>query len=245
MPESQTSYPAKRHYRGDVARGYLEKRAGSEKWRLEQRAVERLLKKLPKAATVIDAPVGTSRFSGLYDERGLGVFGVDVSLSMLTQARSSLGGLLACGDVGRLPFATDGVDFVLSVRFLNWLPPAELEMVLAEFRRVARQGLIVGIRTRERIRPSHIVAFLKDVLSKPVAALGRLTRPIRRRASRHEPSLFFPLAPAIGSLFERHQLEIVSIENIADGTEYSRRAFRHTPLKLYLLRLSESKAAAD
>lgn len=239
MPVPQIDYPAKARYQSEVSRDYLMRRSGSKKWQLEHRAVARLLGNLPAAASVLDAPVGTARFHELFRDLNLKPYGLDVSLAMLEQAARSMPGLIARGDVTNLPLATCSVDYVLSVRFLNWLPAAEREAALAEFRRVARRGLIVGIRTCERTRLFRLPGLLKSVLSRPIDSLGRLTAPLRRRLRGNEPSILIPPKDEILALFDRLDLDIVSSEPIVDGTESTRRFFRYTPLNLFLLGMTE------
>ncbi|EGV31954.1 Methyltransferase type 11 [Thiorhodococcus drewsii AZ1] len=46
------------------------------------------------------------------------------------------------GDAEQLPLKDHSIDYVVCIRFLNWLSGAHLDQVLTECRRVARRGLI-------------------------------------------------------------------------------------------------------
>ncbi len=243
-PNGRKSYPARTHYTGSVAREYLARRAGEPKWILENEAVARLLGRLPESARILDAPIGTARLQPIYNELGVAAIGVDVSLAMLEQAPGALRGSIVRGDVARLPFPDRSVDYVVSMRFLNWLPAAELEQVLGEFLRVAKQGLIVQIRVREPGRPSHVLRALRSLAGSPIKTLGRLSGPLRRRLANGPPSISIPDAADVKALFDRSRLDVAAIETVADGTEYSRRLFRYTPLRLFLLQPCATGAAS-
>lgn len=187
---TRSSYPARARYTGEAARDYLQRRAGSAKWRREQEVVAGFLRELPRGATVLDVPVGTGRFLPCYREAGLRCYGLDISRDMLREAgraaeAEGMGRGLVQGEAEALPLANGSVDFVVCARLMNWVPlPALIEM-LSEFKRVARYGLILEVRVS---RPIGAVDVLRKRLgrwlSDPGAAArrwrGRLLSPLHR-----------------------------------------------------------------
>lgn len=95
-------------------------------------------------ALLLDAPCGTGRFSATLARFGRTV-GLDVSASMLAEARASLArARILRGDVTRLPFRDSTFDAVVCCRLLHHLAePAALETVLRELVRVTR-GLVIA-----------------------------------------------------------------------------------------------------
>ncbi len=130
-------------YTGRKARDYDAKRDGTNKWRLENEAVATLLPL--GACTVLDVPVGTGRFAPLYQERGMTIVGVDVSVHMLDLARAKGLADLRQGDIRDLEFANDTFDFAVCIRLANWLTPDDLACALTEMARVAH-SVVIGIR---------------------------------------------------------------------------------------------------
>lgn len=81
-----------RKYRGRKAATYEQIRKKQERWHEENTVVERWLTQL-HPRSVLDVPVGTGRFFGIYKKLGvLRVAGVDCSDEMLALARKKLRG---------------------------------------------------------------------------------------------------------------------------------------------------------
>lgn len=164
----QLSYlPVGDVYRGEAAEQYLERRAAQDYWILEQRTMERLLASVPTGLTVLDVPFGTGRFAPLYLARGLEVFGLDSSPDMLSVARRELkADFSRCntqlGDAQRLPYRDGAFDLVVCFRFLSHVVSlAQVRVVLAELRRVARWRAFVQLRVRRDELPPA-AAFPQD-----------------------------------------------------------------------------------
>lgn len=81
-----------RHYSGRKARKYESSRSKSERWKFESNSLEQMFKNVITSVDpyeVIDIPVGTNRFSTLFNSMPLiqKVHGVDLSEDMLEIAR--------------------------------------------------------------------------------------------------------------------------------------------------------------
>ncbi len=103
----------------------------------------------PGVEPLLDAPCGSGRLRPALARHGSWV-GLDVSLSMLREARS--GGApaaLLCGDLERLPFRDGAFRAVVCCRLLHHLrEPASLERVLRELVRVTDRLLIASFWDR-------------------------------------------------------------------------------------------------
>lgn len=162
---SSTDNPRKYYYKGDVATQYDKERAAEEKWKTELDVVRQIVATFDVGASILDVPLGTGRFLSSYEQNGLrNVVGIDISQDMLLQARQKnsedLGQnqvWMIVGDAEHLPIKDHSVDYVVCIRFLNWLSGAHFDTVLAECRRVARRGLIVGVRIYCGLRPSNFM----------------------------------------------------------------------------------------
>jgi SAM-dependent methyltransferase len=112
---------------------------------LEKRLVVRALELAPPGARVLDVPVGTGRMTRLMTSLGYDVVGADVSLAMLRQARARGGGApLLLADAEQLPFPTSAFDALVAVRLMFHVPPSVRVKMLAEFKRVSRDLVVVG-----------------------------------------------------------------------------------------------------
>ena len=132
------------HYAGERWAG------GPRRARRDPRLVERLLERHGVGAgVVLDAACGTGRLRRAIGVDGRHWVGVDVSASMLGQARAGGAGRLVRADVERLPFARDTFDAVVACRLLHHLrEPEELTRVLRELVRVSAGPVIVSFWNR-------------------------------------------------------------------------------------------------
>lgn len=129
-------------YYGQLARNYDAARCHTKRWALEQAAIKDLVTSGP----VLDCPVGTGRFVGIYRAKGLACTGVDISADMLAEARRNYPGLDAGkGSIFALPFGDDTFATSVCNRMLDWLSPADMARAVIELRRVA-PCLVVSIR---------------------------------------------------------------------------------------------------
>lgn len=150
----KSGQPAGDNYHQRIARSYLAQRVHKPIWQAEHNAVASLLDRLPRGQSVLDVPFGTGRFVPLYLARDMAVTGVDISDSMLNEARRALGSsadavTMLRADASRLPFEEQAFDGVVSVRFLGSIIPfSQVAPVLREFRRVVRTWAIFRLNAR-------------------------------------------------------------------------------------------------
>jgi ubiquinone/menaquinone biosynthesis C-methylase UbiE len=141
-------------YHGEIAAGYLDKRAHSRKWQAEQEIMQELLNQLPNGISVLDVPFGTGRFVRMYLNKKMSVTGIDISPDMISAAKKALGkDYLKCeisvGSADSLPFERERFDLVVCCRFISMLPLQTAEKVLSEFHRVSREKLIIYMNVRK------------------------------------------------------------------------------------------------
>ncbi len=131
---------------------YAEIAAGYETWyqttgrrsaKQEKALLRRLLTNFPAARTILEVGCGTGYFTRWFGEIGMRALGLDLSWTMLEQARRHGKLALLQGDALILPFPSGSVDLVALITTLEFL--ADPLDALAEALRVARQGLILGV----------------------------------------------------------------------------------------------------
>jgi len=114
--------------------------------RLEKRLLQWLLASFPEARTLLEVGCGTGHFTRWFEAQGLRATGLDISAAMMAEAARLGTEVCVRGDALRLPFARGVFDLVALITTVEFLPdPAQ---ALAEARRVARQGLILGVINR-------------------------------------------------------------------------------------------------
>ena len=138
-----------RAYVGAKAKGYLAKRAGTRKWKRENKLVELML--AGTRGDVLDVPVGTGRFVRLYKKLGLRFTGLDLSEDMVAIALKELGkggerGTVSTGDAAKLPYPAKYFDAVVCVRLLHLLKEKEMSDVMRQICRVARSRVVLTIQ---------------------------------------------------------------------------------------------------
>ena len=139
-------------YYGEAARRYDAERCHSLRWAREQQAVADFVFSGP----ILDVPLGTGRYVGIYWDKGLDVIGVDVSVDMLAEAKKRYPELDARpGSVLSLPFADKTFGTVVCTRLLDWLPPADMERAVAELRRMANIIIVTIRHGREEARVNY------------------------------------------------------------------------------------------
>ena len=115
-----------KHYAGKNARTYDKDRSSSQRWQFQHTTLQQYLQQIPLTSfSVIDAPVGTGRFLGLYNEndRISSVAGLDYSEDMLIEAQK-----IKCEKVSLVKYdlintpITTEYDILVMVRFLSLMP---------------------------------------------------------------------------------------------------------------------------
>ena len=129
-------------------------RRNTRKWRAIQRALDRTT----GVRSVLDLPCGTGRFTGDLAGSGLDVIGSDISLQMMREAavspRLEDAGILGYvqADAEALPFRTESVDCIVSIRFMFHVDPITRRRILREMGRVSRRWLVIDYRHRYSAR---------------------------------------------------------------------------------------------
>jgi ubiquinone/menaquinone biosynthesis C-methylase UbiE len=129
-------------YYGARAKTYDDDRINTLRWAREQGAVADFVTQGP----VLDCPLGTGRYIGIYRDKGLGFAGVDVSADMISVAREKHGEIEAHeGSIFALPFGDGAFATAVCTRMLDWFSPSDMRRAVRELRRVA-ESLVVSIR---------------------------------------------------------------------------------------------------
>ncbi|MBN1485721.1 MAG: class I SAM-dependent methyltransferase [Chloroflexia bacterium] len=125
---------------------WFETPAGKQAARREKALLQRLLATLGPPGTLLEIGCGTGYFSRWLAELGWQVTGLDLSLSMLWQARSRGELPLVLGDALALPCPDNSFEVVAIITALEFFrdAPAALEQAW----RVARRGLLLGVLNR-------------------------------------------------------------------------------------------------
>jgi ubiquinone/menaquinone biosynthesis C-methylase UbiE len=95
---------------------------------------------------VLDIGCGTGAQLAIYQEAGCEVFGIDLSKSMLSIARTKLSdqAVLTTGDATKMPFPDQAFDLVISSLFLHQLDAGVRSVALEEAKRVVHpEGCIL------------------------------------------------------------------------------------------------------
>lgn len=87
---------------------------------------------------VLDIGCGTGAQLAIYQEAGCEVFGIDLSQSMLSIARTKLSdqAVLTTGDATKMPFPDQAFDLVISSLFLHQLDAGVRSVALEEAKRI-------------------------------------------------------------------------------------------------------------
>jgi len=170
--------PGEQAYDAEIAASYEEDRRKEHIWALEQSYMARVIQRIPAGRSLLDIPVGTGRFIPEYEAQRLEVLGVDISESMLSEARSRVTGSsvrLELGDARSLSCADGSFDVVVCWRLLHLIPPESIAPVIRELGRVMRAA-------DGRL---HVQAYVRDGWHRLLSlkcALGRRIRALLGRA---------------------------------------------------------------
>lgn len=161
-------------YRGAKADTYDRDRVRESKWQRENDAVKEFLLSGGGGVgsmTLLDIPVGTGRFLKLYRELGIKAIGMDVSEDMMRQARvKDPEADIRYGDIFDIPLQDNSVEVAVCIRLLNLITEDEMVRAVKELGRVARDAIIVSIRTgsechRKRRSWTHREGVWQEVVS--------------------------------------------------------------------------------
>lgn len=209
-------------YFEDTAFRYDENRKKNKKWIIEDEVIDSILANLPEHSLLLDIPVGTGRFIPLYKKYKLNCTGMDISADMLSAASVKLEDCdykiqLLKGSIFDLSVEDGSFDYVLSIRFMNWISSFDFDRAIKELARVSNKQIIVGVRT---------YIPLQEIGGWTLSGCLMLLRQILRRfvKPKQQKGLVFHSRRHVYSVFEKYCLrvcDIKKIENRKDGTNYS------------------------
>lgn len=142
------------------------------------RVVERALRHVIAARSIIDIPCGTGYLTEVVRGAFPLTFAADVSPTMVRKALSKVDAVGLVTDLQRLALRDSVVDCVLNVRFMVHFGPEERTQFLSEMARVSRQYVLVNYNHRYNV---------KYALRRIRSAFGRVeNKKVSRKASRRE-----------------------------------------------------------
>jgi len=147
-----------RRYSSRGARRYESRRHGA-RWAAEARAFEYFYGKV-NPRSVLDCPVGTGRWFDVYRGNGATVHGIDISENMLSEAtkkappngRIRLERADVLDSSGPSPLGRD-YDLIVCSRFVYWLRPLELSIMLQKFHATGAPHLLAGAKVAPKAVP--------------------------------------------------------------------------------------------
>jgi SAM-dependent methyltransferase len=108
--------------------------------------LEKLLAGFPQVGRALEIGCGTGHFSRWLAAKDLDVTGLDISPSMLAEARRLDGLSYVEGDALNLPFGDRSFDLAVLITTLEFV--ADPLRALVEATRIARHGLMLGVLNR-------------------------------------------------------------------------------------------------
>lgn len=109
----------------------------------EKAAIKRLMGRFDRIESILEVGCGTGHMMRWWRDRCSSVIGMDASWDMLKQAHILGTRHLVRGDACHLPFKSQIVDVIAMITTLEFLE--EPASALLECRRVARQGMLLGV----------------------------------------------------------------------------------------------------
>jgi len=181
-----TNIPASKMYFGKYASGYDLGRTGNPVTDEDDAAIAAFVKNMAPGSTVADAPCGTGRALLSVIAAGHKYRGADISSDMLAECGKKIPQnadvQLDLADARKLPWSDNSCNYLLSFKFLKWLPKDELVFeVLKEYRRVCSGQALINIKLkRNKIDLSWRELQDKWAKLKDIIFLGGTARSIDR-----------------------------------------------------------------
>ncbi|HLE69622.1 MAG TPA: class I SAM-dependent methyltransferase [Vicinamibacteria bacterium] len=147
---------------------------GASADRLEKELLSKALETFPERKTLLEVGCGTGHFVRWFEDQGLATAGVDISTTMLAEARRRGTSACVAAEASALPFADRSFDLVALVATLEFLP--EPARALQEAVRVARHGLVLGTFNR-----FSLYALGRRLRSSPVWQRAHFFGPVEMR----------------------------------------------------------------
>jgi len=131
--------------------------------------------RLLRAGSVLEIGAGTGNCTAALTASGLSVFALDLSLAMIAVGARKTSARWILADASVLPLRARSVDAMVGVNVLHQLDA--LPGALAEFRRVARAGVVLQAVVRENLETlwyRHYFPAIDDLLLPLHPTLGSL-----------------------------------------------------------------------
>ncbi len=143
--------PASKLYRGRAAKGYDKGREKNPVTVEDDKAIMEFLQSCLPESFIVDIPCGTGRAAEAVLSRGSLYVGIDISSDMLSVCQRKIRGsetaITMQGDATNIPLGDNACDYLLSIKFIKWLPTDKLVLVvLKEFRRVCRGQAFINVK---------------------------------------------------------------------------------------------------
>jgi ubiquinone/menaquinone biosynthesis C-methylase UbiE len=178
--------PASKMYFGKHAFGYDQGRIGNPVTDEDSVAIEAFISRMDPSSIVVDAPCGTGRAMLSIISAGHKYRGADISSDMLAECRRKVPQnadvQLEVADARKLPWPDGSCNYLLSFKFLKWLPTDQLVFeVLKEYRRVCSGQALINVKLK-RIKIDLSWRELQDKWAKlkDIIFLGGTARSIDR-----------------------------------------------------------------
>lgn len=183
---SKAGIPASKIYFGKAATGYDLGRQGNPVTDEDDAAIAEFIATFKPGSVVADAPCGTGRALLAVVGAGHQYRGADVSSDMLGECRKKAppgaSVELSVADARNLPWADGSCDYLLSFKFLKWVPTDELVFqILREYRRVCNGRALINVKL-VRDKPDFSLRELRDRIAKIIdrITLGEAARSFDR-----------------------------------------------------------------
>lgn len=178
--------PASKLYYGNEASSYDAGRIGNPVTEEDDKMIHRFIKDASPNSTFADIPCGTGRALIAVISSGHKYKGADISKDMLNECFKKLAPdmsvELEIADARELPWHDKSCDYLLSFKFIKWLPSDEhVFEVLKEFRRVCKVSALVNVKL-SKTKPEYSWRELKDKWFKLIDLIkfGTTARSMKR-----------------------------------------------------------------
>jgi ubiquinone/menaquinone biosynthesis C-methylase UbiE len=162
-----------------------------------RKIVQAFVKELKGYRTVLDIGVGTGRFAKPLQENGFKVVGIDISRSMMQNARKKGVKNLLLGDACSLPFRDYSFDAALSVHVLHLV--IEWRTAIKEISRVTKDGLL----SVTHVHPSPVSKAYEELAREKGYDTRRIGLGEHELKEIIKPTKSIPAASLISSTDER------------------------------------------
>lgn len=124
--------------------------------------------RIPSGGKVLDAGCGSGRDTGLFNEKGFKVTGLDISRNLLEEAKKRYKGIdFVEGDMLKLPFKDNTFDATWAhAAIVHFEEDGQVKMALSELHRTLKSGGVVHILVRAKKKDDSKTEVITDSISK-------------------------------------------------------------------------------